>query len=95
MSKISFRIKQNDDYSNLKEFKAGVSGLGTVRTRTIFSLYLWYTAQTYNVTMSTFAGYTVCLAIGHTVEEASIQILYIFNKIDNWVQKWLIKLHKN
>jgi predicted GIY-YIG superfamily endonuclease len=88
-----FRIKQEDAYSELKEIRAGVpqgSVLGPV-------LYLLYTCDlpTFeNNIVATFADDTAVMAIAETNEETTLKLQRSINIIQEWTNRWKIKLNE-
>lgn len=89
-----FRVKQGNEYSEIKTISAGVpqgSVLGPI-------LYLLYTRDipvNENTTMATFADDTAVLAVGATVEEASMKLQRSINNISTWMKKWRLKLNES
>ena len=87
-----FRVKQGEEYSDLKPVKAGVpqgSVLGPV-------LYLIHTSdipQPVGTTVATFADDTAILAVGTDVEEATEKLQHAADSINNWTKQWHIKLN--
>ena len=88
-----FRVKEDDDYSELKEIRAGVpqgSALGPL-------LYLLYTCdvpQSEETMIATFADDTAILAVASSVDEATQQLNLASDKILKWTSKWRIKLNE-
>lgn len=93
LSERLFRVRQEDEYSELREVKAGVpqgSVLGPV-------LYLLYTSdipQSDHVSIATFADDTAILATAQTVEEAANKLQYASEEIHQWTKRWKIKLNE-
>lgn len=93
LTERQFRVKQEDEYSELKEVKAGVpqgSVLGPV-------LYLLYTSEiprSEYVRIATFADDTALLATGKTVQEATQELQCAGDQIYQWTQRWKIKLNE-
>lgn len=89
----TFRVKQGNEYSALKEIKAGVpqgSILGPI-------LYLIYTSdipQIENVILATFADDTSVMAVGSNIKEATDQLQAANDEISDWCLKWKIKLNE-
>jgi len=87
-----FRVKQGEEYSDLKPAKAGVpqgSVLGPV-------LYLIFTSdipQPTGTTVATFADDTAILAVGADVEAATQKLKQAAGSINNWTQQWFITLN--
>lgn len=94
LSQRTFRIKQENEYSELKIINAGVpqgSVLGPV-------LYLLYTCDipvTDNIKLATFADDTAVLAVGNSIEETTANLQYAVNAINAWTAQWRIKLNEN
>ena len=93
LSGRSFRIKQDNSFSELKEIKAGVpqgSVLGPI-------LYLLFTADLpdlkSNVT-ATFADDTAFLAIGRNEHESTSRVASSVSLFSDWTKKWRIKLNE-
>lgn len=88
-----FRVKQEDEYSELKEVNAGVpqgSVLGPV-------LYLLYTSdlpEMDDVTVATFADDTALLAVGQNIDISTDKLQRACDKIYKWTKDWKIKLNE-
>ena len=88
-----FRVKQEDEYSDLKEVRAGVpqgSILGPI-------LYLLYTSDIpvlEDTTIATFADDTVLLTVDENLENATRKLQVASNKVANWTNKWRIKFNE-
>jgi hypothetical protein len=88
-----FRIKQEDEYSDFKEVRAGVpqgSVLGPI-------LYLLYTSdipKVENVTIATFADDTAILSVDSDVMKATSKLQRANDQIFHWTKKWKIKLNE-
>lgn len=88
-----FRIKQNEEYSELKPIKAGVpqgSVLGPI-------LYLLYTNDLPTLehnTVATFADDTAILALGQNNLESTEKLQSAIDEVQVWTQKWKIKLNE-
>jgi hypothetical protein len=88
-----FRVKQENEYSEIKEIKAGVpqgSVLGPV-------LYLLYTSDIPNLgnnTIATYADDTAIMAIGSDNDESTIRLQSAINSIFAWTKKWKLKLNE-
>lgn len=88
-----FRIKQDEEYSTLREIKAGVpqgSILGPI-------LYLLYTSdlpQFQEITVATFADDTAIMAVGSNVGEATNKLQKASDKLYLWTKRWKIKLNE-
>ena len=94
LSERLFRIKQDEEYSTLREIRAGVpqgSILGPI-------LYLLFTSdlpEVENVTVATFADDTAILAVGFNIDEATLKLQKACEKISTWTKKWKIKLNES
>jgi hypothetical protein len=88
-----FRLKFEDEYSGIKQIKAGVpqgSELGPI-------LYLLYTSDiptTEHTLLATFADDTVVLTKGTNFEEAAVKAQKDLLDITNWTKIWRIKLNE-
>lgn len=88
-----FRIKQENQYSDLMEIKAGVpqgSVLGPV-------LYLLYTSdipKTKSATVAMFADDTALLAVGKEQRLSTKLLQTASNEIVKWTKQWRIKLNE-
>lgn len=89
----TFRVRQDDSFSDLKLIKAGVpqgSVLGPV-------LYLLYTSDIPDIgnnTIATFADDTAIMATGTNHKQAVNNVQKAVNTIYNWTKKWRIKLNE-
>lgn len=88
-----FRIKQEDEYSNLKEIRAGVpqgSVLGPI-------LYLLYTSDLptpVDTIVATFADDTALLVAEKDQETSLRKLQMACNSVVNWTKQWRIKLNE-
>ena len=92
ISERHFRVKYENEYSELKRITAGVpqgSVLGPI-------LYLLYTRDIPNTeaTMATFADDTVILATAKNITESTSKLQEATNLIFKWTKKWRIKLNE-
>lgn len=89
----TFRVKMENEYSELKQINAGVpqgSVLGPI-------LYLLYTSdipERENIQLATFADDTAVMTIGATIEESTINLQNAINGIEGWSKKWRIKFNE-
>ena len=89
-----FRVREENEYSSLKEIKAGVpqgSILGPI-------LYLIYTSDLpipENIKVATFADDTSLLATGRDIVESTSKLQEANNAISNWCKSWKIKLNES
>lgn len=88
-----FRVRVENEYSSLKDIKAGVpqgSILGPI-------LYLIYTSDLpvmENVKVATFADDTSLMATGRNIEESTSKLQEANNTISSWCKLWKIKLNE-
>lgn len=88
-----FWVKQEGQYSELKQIKAGVPQ-GSVIGPLLYLLYTQDIPQPTGTTVGTFADDTAILAVGNS-EEATIKLQKAVNIINKWTRKWRIKLNEN
>lgn len=89
-----FWVRQEGQYSELKQIKAGVPQ-GSVIGLLLYLLYTYDIPQPSGMTVATFADETAILAVGNSEEEATNKLQKAINKINNWTKKWRIKLNEN
>lgn len=94
LSDRTFRVRNENEYSSLKDIKAGVpqgSILGPV-------LYLIYTSDLpvmQNIKVATFADDTSLMATGRDIVESTSKLQEANDSISNWCKLWKIKLNEN
>ena len=88
-----FRVRHNDEYSDLKDIRAGVPQ-GSVLGPTLYLLFTCDLPQTPNVTSATFADDTANLAVGKTVEESTSRLKISCDRVREWTDTWRIKLNE-
>lgn len=88
-----FRIKQEDEYSELKDIAAGVPQ-GSVLGPILYLLYTCDMPQLENVTIATFADDTALLAVGSDIQEVTNKLQIASNRLCNWTKKWKTKLNE-
>lgn len=88
-----FRVKQEDDYSDLKPIKAGVPQ-GSVLGPILYLLFTYDLPNNQNCVTATFADDTAILSVGTTILESTTQLQQTLNEIYNWTMKWHIKLNE-
>ena len=93
ISERLFRVKQEDDYSELREVRAGVPQ-GSVLGPILYLLFTCDLPQPENVTVATFADDTAIMAIGSTLGEATNMLQDASDQIQQWTGKWKIKLNE-
>lgn len=88
-----FRVKYEEEYSELKKISAGVpqgSVLGPI-------LYLLYTRDLPNMndaTIATFADDTAILTVGDNIKDSTAILQTACNKINKWTKMWRIGLNE-
>ena len=88
-----FRVREENDYSTLKDIKAGVpqgSILGPI-------LYLLYTSdlpEMENIKVATFADDTSLMATGRNIVESTSKLQEANDAISHWCKTWKIKLNE-
>lgn len=88
-----FRVREENEYSSLKDIKAGVpqgSILGPL-------LYLIYTSDLpvlEGIKVATFADDTALMATGRNIFESTTKLQEANNSISNWCKLWKIKLNE-
>ena len=90
LSNRSFRVKYNDDTSELFQIKAGVPQ-GSVLGPTLYTLYTADLPIDHNTTIATFADDTVVMASDSNPVIASENLQSHLTSIDVWLNKWRIK----
>lgn len=93
ISERSFRIKQNTEYSDLKDIRAGVPQ-GSVLGPVLYLLYTHDIPQTPGTLTATFADDTAILAVSDNIENATSKLQGALNNIHNWTKRWRIKLNE-
>lgn len=88
-----FRIKQEDEYSDLKEIKAGVPQ-GSVLGPILYVLFTNDIPETKEVTVATFADDTALLAVENDQEASIRKLQTASNKIVDWTKQWKIQLNE-
>lgn len=88
-----FRVREENEYSSLKDIKAGVpqgSILGPI-------LYLIFTSdlpEIENIKIATFADDTSLMATGRDIFESTSKLQEASDAISNWCKTWKIKLNE-
>jgi hypothetical protein len=88
-----YRVKQEDQYSQLKQIKAGVLQ-GSVLGPVLYLLYMSDLPQPEEPTVATFADDTANMAVDGSLEEATEKLQQAVNKVNKWTRKWLTKLNE-
>jgi hypothetical protein len=90
---VTFRVKHDDSYSELKLIKAGVPQ-GSVRGPVLYLLYINDVPTTSKSTMTTFADDTAVIAIGETVESSTRKLQSAVNQVAVWTKKIANKIQR-
>lgn len=93
ISERYFRVKCEDEYSELKTINAGVPQ-GSVLGPILYLLYTHDIPLSEETKLATFADDTAILAVGDTVAEATNKLQRSINAVSNWTKKWRIKLNE-
>lgn len=88
-----FRIKQEDEYSELKGIKAGVPQ-GSVLGPLLYLLYTRDVPIPQNNTIATFADDTAIMAVGDNNSDTTEKLQTAIEQVHNWTKKWRIKLNE-
>jgi hypothetical protein len=89
-----FRVKQGEEYSELKLIKAGVPQ-GSVLGPVLYFVYTSDIPQHAGITVANFADDTAIMAVGADVGEATEKLQQAADTINNWTKQWLIKLNED
>jgi hypothetical protein len=93
ISERLFRVKHKEEYSQIKEIKAGVpqgSVLGPI-------LYLLYTSDIPhmdNAVVATFADDTALVSVNNDIVSSTNALQLASDKLVSWTKKWRIKLNE-
>jgi hypothetical protein len=87
-----FRVKEGEEYSDLKTVKSGVPQ-GSVLGSVLFLIFTRDIPQAAGTTVANFADDTSILAVGADVEEATEKLQHAADSIINWTKQWLIILN--
>lgn len=88
-----FRIKQDEEFSDLREIKAGVPQ-GSVLGPILYLLYTCDIPQINNTTIATFADDTAILAVSKDEISSTEKLQQACDQVHNWTIKWKIKLNE-
>jgi hypothetical protein len=91
LNECNFHIKYEDEYSELKEIRAGVPQ-GSVLGPALYLLYISDLLETLNFTIAIFADDTAVVATGNTLDESTTKLQRADDDIATWTRKWRIKL---
>lgn len=94
LSNRTFRVRQEDEYSNLKEIRAGVPQ-GSILGPFLYVLYTSDLPQPTNVMVATFADDTALLAVGENINDSTNILQRASDDIFNWTKSWKIKLNES
>lgn len=87
-----FRVKLDDEYSTLRQIKAGVPQ-GSVLGPVLYTLYTSDIPKPAGVTIATFADDTAILSVAEDIEESTEKLQRAVNEVNTWTNHWLIKLN--
>lgn len=93
ISQRTFKVKQENEYSELKTINAGIPQ-GSVLGPVLYVLYTYDIPMTENIKLATFADDTAVLAVGNTIEETTTNLQDAINNINAWTRRWRIKLNE-
>lgn len=88
-----FRVKQEDEYSDLKTIGAGVPQ-GSVIGPILYLLYTRDLPEPDRATVATFADDTAILTVNDSIEEATTNLQRSLNKVVKWTRKWRVTLNE-
>lgn len=88
-----FRVRHGNEYSDFKEIVAGVPQ-GSVLGPILYLLFTRDIPQTEGTIVATFADDTAILAVGKTINEATIKLQNALDNINEWTQTWRIALNE-
>lgn len=89
-----FRVKYDNEYSNIKAIKAGVPQ-GSVLGPILYLIYTCDLPQPKQATVATFADDTAILVVDDDAEIANKKLQKVVNQINSWTKKWRIKLNES
>jgi hypothetical protein len=93
ISERYFQVKYDNAYSRYKLAKSGVPQ-GSVLGPLLYLLYMVDLPTTNNTTIATFADDTALLAINSDLALASQQLQYHLDLLQEWCDKWKIKINQ-
>lgn len=88
-----FRVKQEDEYSDLKEIRAGLPQ-GSVLGPILSLLYTNDLPTLKGTTIATFADDTAILAVGQDQRSSTRKLQKASNAVVDWTKQWKIKLNE-
>lgn len=93
LSNRFFRVRYNQEYSDLKEISAGVPQ-GSVLGPVLYVLYTRDIPVNDGTLLGTFADDTAILTADKSVEVSARKLQNAANNISNWTKKWRIKINE-
>ena len=93
VSDRTFRVKHDQEYSQLRDIKAGVPQ-GSVLAPLLYLLYTSDVPVTDGTLTATFADDTALLAVDKTPEAVVEKLQNSCEKLVDWTKKWKIKLNE-
>jgi hypothetical protein len=88
-----FMVKQENEFSALKEIKAGVPQ-GSVLGPILYLIYTCDIPRTEETVLATFADDTAILAVGDSGEEAARKLQIASDNINAWTRRWRIRINE-
>lgn len=89
-----FRVKQEDEYSNLYPINSGVPQ-GSILGPILYLLYTYDLPVNENCIVGTFADDTVIMSIGKNIETSTANLQIAVTEVEQWTRKWCIKLNSS
>ena len=89
-----FRVKYEEEYSELKQILAGVPQ-GSVLGPILYLLYTRDLPKLNDVTVATFADDTAVLSVGDNIEQSTMKLQEACDKIIRWTKMWRIGLNES
>lgn len=89
-----FRVKQEREYSNMRNINAGVPQ-GSVLGPILYLLYTCDIPDIQNVTIATFADDTAILAIGYDNVETAAKLQEACNRVTDWTKRWRVRINES
>ena len=93
ISERLFRLKQEDEYSDLKEIQAGVPQ-GCVLGPIVFLVYTSDLPVVENTVAAAFADDTALLTVDQDQEDSVGRLQLASNAVVDWTRQWKIKLNE-
>lgn len=88
-----FRVREENDYSSLRDIKAGVPQ-GSILGPLLYLIYTSDLPEIENIKVATFADDTSLMALGRNIADSTSKLQEANNSITNWCRQWKIKLNE-